>query len=149
MEDRLVEAYLGDKHDEILFPQKKYYFKTYTLSYFFGPVLFFYYRSYLVGFALLFLQGFINNILSSILHASSSTLNIMWACLYGYFTNTIYKWDVERKMKALLKKKSHLSESELLDIAEKKGRNNPFAMAIYILIYILFIVISIMSIINK
>lgn len=149
MHDRLVEAYLGDKHDEILFPEKKYSPKSAVLAYLFGPVMFFYYRSYLIGFGFLFLQAGINSLLSSILPANSSTLNIMWAVMYGYFTNPIYKWDVERKMKNLLKKKSHLSDSELLDIAEKKGRNNPLAMAIYIIIYILLIVLTIMSIFNK
>ena len=145
MQEELVQAYLGEEYDDIISHTPKLRGKAGALGFLFGPVLFFYYRSYLVAFGLLFAQGIVTYIASLINEHLSKNMSYVYAALYAMYTYPIYLWDVRRKMNNLAEKNSTSSKSDLIAMAMCKKRHSVLAVIFYALFLVAYIILMILA----
>ncbi len=137
MEEKLVLEYIGKNADKII--NKKLNWPAAILSVFFGPVWFFYRKSYLLGFILLYFMG-IGFYYTGLGHFISWGLFIGIAIkflAYLFFANTLYLLDVKRKVKNIMHSQIDMSEEQVIDVVREKGGTSRGALTIYIAINII------------
>ncbi|MBR6253388.1 MAG: DUF2628 domain-containing protein [Clostridia bacterium] len=109
-----------------------------VLGWAFGPVWFFYRKSYLIGFGFLFLSVLIG-ILTPEAVSDTHAIPMLMGLLYAFSANKLYLWDVRRKVKKIVEKNQYLSQEELIEKIRKKGGTSVVAVIIYAIMLILYI----------
>ena len=108
------------------------------LGAFFGPVWFFYRKSYLIGFGFFALTIIIGIIVPGG-KSVGNALSTLMGFLYAFTANKLYLWDVRRKVNKIISKNQYLSNDELVAIARKKGGTSVVAVVMYSILLILYI----------
>lgn len=134
-ENDFLSAYIGE--DVTQYNPNNKNWKSAGLGQFIGPIWFFYRKSYLLGF------GFI--VLTFIIGYLSSSFKVLQAYylmgfLYLLLTNPLYLWDVKRKVKKIRADNFSRSDSEIMEILERKGGRSKLAATIYVIFLVLFII---------
>lgn len=137
MEDILIKEYIGKNADKII--DEKYNWLAAILGQAFGPVWFFYRKSYLLGFAFILISLVIGIIAVAIKIEEASYVMFV---IYLFSANKLYLWDVRRKINKICKR-SYLSEEELIEKVREKGGTSIVAAIIYSVLLILFIFLCI------
>lgn len=120
MEEKLVLEYIGKNADKIV--NKKLNWPAAILGAFLGPIWFFYRKSYLLGFILLY--G------STVLFGITVDLGIKFAYpiisffIYLFTANKLYLWDVKRKVRKIMLSSNNLSEEKLSSCEEEVAEAN-------------------------
>lgn len=120
MEEKLVLEYIGKNADKIV--NKKLNWPAAILGAFLGPIWFFYRKSYLLGFILLY--G------STVLFGITVDLGIKVAYpiisffIYLFTANKLYLWDVKRKVRKMMLSSNNLSEEQLSSCGEEEAEAN-------------------------
>lgn len=141
MEDMLEKEYIGKNSDKII--GEKYNWVAAILGQAFGPVWFFYRKSYLLGFAFILISLVIGIIAVAIKIEEASYVMFV---IYLFSANKLYLWDVRRKINKICKR-SYLSEEELIEKVRKKGGTSIAAAIIYSIILTIYTVLYIALII--
>lgn len=137
MEDILIKEYIGKNADKII--DEKYNWLAAILGQAFGPVWFFYRKSYLLGFAFLVITYIVGSIATAIEFKEASYIMFV---IYLFTANKLYLWDVKRKVNKIYNKYSS-SEEELIEKLRIKGGTSTVAAVIYSVVLTLYIFIYI------
>ena len=136
MEEKLVLEYIGKNADEIV--NEKLNWPAAIMSIFFGPAWFFYRKSYLLGFACMYFMG------SGIFYWIGRSIGmhgiieiVVRFFVYLFLANTLYLWDVRRKVRKIMVSSADMPEEQLISAVRKKGGTSTVALAIYITINVI------------
>lgn len=107
-----------------------------------GPICFFPWKSYLLGFAF--------SVITYIVGAIASAINLNEASyimffIYLFTANKLYLWDVRRKVNKMMAA-GYTSEEQLISIVREKGGTSTVAAVICVIAFIAFIAIYFVTI---
>lgn len=66
--------------------------------------------------------------------------------IYLFCANKLYLWDVKRKVNKILARSENLAEEQLVDYVRQKGGVSNLAVFIYIIVFIAFFILLLMTI---
>lgn len=139
MEEKLVSEYIGKDAEKFIGTNVNW--SAGILGQVFGPVWFFYRKSYLIGVLFIIITIIVGNIASSLEIKEASYIMFF---IYLFTANKLYVWDVKRKVNKILSTRKDMSEEEIISYVREKGGTSTLAAVIYsiVLIAIIFIYIA-------
>ena len=139
MEEKLVSEYIWKDAEKFIGTNVNW--SAGILGQAFGPVWFFYRKSYLIGVLFIIITFIVGNIASSLEIKEASYIMFF---IYLFTANKLYVWDVKRKVNKIISTRTDMSEEEIISYVREKGGTSTLAAVIYsiVLIAIIFIYIA-------
>ena len=134
MEERLLEAYVGEKSEKII--NDKYNWVAALVGQMIGPIWFFYRKAPILGFLFWGVTYIVGSMASAIEFEEGSYIMFI---IYLLTANKLYLWDAKRKIYKIEANET-LTDEEKIEAATKKGGVSPAAAVIYVLLFIAYII---------
>lgn len=142
MEERLVSEYIGKDADKFMYGKTNW--TAAILGQAIGPVWFFFRKSYLLGFAFLVVTYIVGSIATAMELKEASYIMFF---IYLFTANKLYLWDVRRKVNKIVSS-GYASDEELISTVKEKGGTSTVPAVIYVIAYMAFIMLVMLSVMN-